>query len=78
MGLEFLQTRMGVRFFESDVPRALKAMEGIAEGLAQLKTSKVEELVDAIGAALGVDTVLVPEERFRAAVAAAKIKLGEG
>jgi len=34
---EFFQTNMGRKFFESDVPRAIKALEGIAE---RLKTNQ--------------------------------------
>jgi hypothetical protein len=35
-GPEFFQTRMGMRFFEAEVPRFLKAVERIADALAAM------------------------------------------
>ena len=48
---EFFQTNMGRKFFEADVPRAIKALENIAERLAtQQKYDEYERALRFIAA----------------------------
>ena len=43
MSIEFFQTVMGKRFFESDVPRLVKAIEQIAEVLSARRNQELGE-----------------------------------
>jgi hypothetical protein len=40
MGIEFFQTRMGSKFFEADLPRLIKAIERVADALAEKQPEK--------------------------------------
>jgi hypothetical protein len=41
IGPQFFQTRMGMRFFEVDVPNAVKAVVRVAEAIEKLRQSPV-------------------------------------
>ncbi len=43
MGIEFFQTQMGHKFYESDVPRIAKALERIADKLDVKEPDKTKE-----------------------------------
>lgn len=44
MGLDFLQTRMGLTLFERDVPEFLRLLERIADELKRSNDLKEEEM----------------------------------
>lgn len=64
---QFHETRMGVRFFERDVPRIVEAFEGIASSLNDIAARLTELQIDQWDR----DGVLDDEEKeFRARVEA--------
>lgn len=46
-GPEFFQTRMGVRFYEADVPRIARSMERIADALEKLAQTGTKDAAPA-------------------------------
>ena len=44
-GPEFFQTRMGMRFFEMEVPRAIRAIERLADAVAQRQSQPVSGVI---------------------------------
>ena len=44
MGPEFFQTRMGRKYYESDLPRQIKAMEELTKAIEESNRLKREEI----------------------------------
>jgi len=48
-GPEFFQTRMGMRFFEMEVPRAIRAIERLADAIAQRQSHHASGVIQEPG-----------------------------